>query len=135
MAGDSAIKIPEILKDRSYLKDLTDYYKWVVSLATFVLTISLSVAGLLSGRMRFEWLLITGWLLLGVCILSNWLLVKRIMVLPIVLATPEAERGSLQTIFLATMANMRRYGRIQNLAFLLGIVSVSSALALNVVMR
>ena len=63
--------IPEILKDRSYLQELAGYYKWVVSLALFVLTVSLSLAGIFRDGLKFQWLFIAGWLLLAYALFKS----------------------------------------------------------------
>lgn len=127
-------ELPEILLDRTYLHELAGYYKWVVSLALFVLTTSVGLAVLFPKGLEFEWLLVVGWLLLGLCIFSNWLLIKRLVTLPIIMKTFEEEKGLHHTLFIRTMPLLKKYGCIQNWAFLLGVGFVGGGFLLNVLL-
>lgn len=126
-------EIPEILQNQEYLRDLAGYYKWVVTLALFVLTVSLSLAGLFPEGLDQKWLLVIGWLLLGLCVFLNWVLIKRLITLPIVLNTPRNNHANHHRLFLATITNTKAYGLIQNLAFLLGSASIGLAFIINVI--
>lgn len=112
-------------------KELIEYYKWVVTLATFILTVSISLVGLFSPGIAHKWLLVSGWVLLGLCVFLNWLLIKRLVTIPIVAAVPEQDEGRHHRIFKATLDNMKVYAIIQNWAFLLGVFAVGVAMALN----
>ena len=114
-------------------KELVEYYKWVVTLATFVLTVSLSVMALFAGSVRFRWLLVLGWVLLGLCVFVNWLLVKALVSLPVVLSVTEQHQTKLHELFLRSLSTrLSLYGTIQNALFLLGTSAVGLGLALNV---
>jgi hypothetical protein len=76
-------------------------------------------------------LLIAGWVLLGVCIFLNWLLVKRLVAIPIVAAVAAENEGLHHKIFKATVSKLKVYGLIQNWAFLLGVLMVGVGLLLN----
>ena len=115
----------------SVRKDLIDYYKWIVNLATFVLTISVSLVGLLAHHICYKRLLVAGWVLLGLCIFLNWVLVKRLVTMPIVSSLPFESAGLHYRIFKASYRNLKSYGLIQNWAFLVGVFLVSVALILN----
>ena len=112
-------------------KELIEYYKWIINLATFVLTISLTLAGLFSESIQHRRLLVAGWILLGACILFNWVTVKRLTSLPIVLSVPEEKRTWLHRRFLKAMDNIRIYGLLQNALFLVGILVLGIGFALN----
>ncbi len=114
-------------------KELVDYYRWIVTLATFVLTVSLSVMALVADSIRFRWLLVLGWALLGLCIFLNWLLVKGLVTLPIVLSVDEESKGKLHDLFLSKLGRrLSIYGTLQNGLFLLGVLAIGLGLALNV---
>jgi hypothetical protein len=112
-------------------KELVEYYKWIVNLATFVLTVSISLVGLFAQGMSYKALLVLGWVLLGLCIFLNWLLVKRLVTIPIVDAVAPEDAGWHHRLFKATIGNMKAYGLVQNWAFLLGVLFVCAAFALN----
>jgi len=124
--------VPPQLNDLEVRKQLIDYYKWVVSLATFVLTMSSALVSIFSKNVSYKWLLLSGWTLLGICIFMCWLLIKRLITTGIVLATPETEQSTLHKLFSATSSNVRRYGAIQNSCFLIGILLVVITFALNI---
>lgn len=114
-------------------KNLIDYYKWVVSLATIILTISISFVGLTSNPLVRPGWLYFGWSLLLVCIMANWLIVKRLVTLPIVEAVPESEKTRLHRLFDATLGNLKVYGLVQNAAFVLGTIATLVGLVSNAV--
>ena len=123
--------LPPGLRDNATRVALVDYYKWIVNIAVFVFTISVSFVGLHSGDLQYRWLFRTGWILLSLCIFFNLLLIKRFVTLPVVLATPGVDRGVLHRIFLATLRNMQVYGTLQNACLLLGTLGVSLGFVLN----
>jgi len=124
-------EIPEVLANDEVRKSLVDYYKWIVSLAVLITTVSLSLIGLIGQGFRYKVPLLVGWGLLVVCIFFDWLLIKRLVTLPIVMQTVEAERDWLHNLFVSTLRQMKIFGLIQNLAFLLGAALVACGLALN----
>jgi hypothetical protein len=111
---------------------LTEYYKWIVSLATFVLTVSISMVSLFGRGVQHKWLLVVGWILLGLCVFLDWLLVKRLVSIPIVAAVAPEDEGRRHQVFKATLGNMQVYGFLQNLAFLIGVLCVGIALIINI---
>lgn len=123
--------IPEVLANDEVRKSLVDYYKWIVSLAVLIMTVSLSLIGLIGQGFRYRIFLLVGWGLLVVCIFFDWLIIKRLVTLPIVMQAPEKERGWLHNLFVSTLGQMRIFGLIQNLAFLFGAGLVACGLALN----
>jgi hypothetical protein len=52
-----------------------------VSLATFVLTVSLGFVGLVAKAqpLQHKWLLVSGGLLLEACVVFNWLIIKKLI--------------------------------------------------------
>jgi hypothetical protein len=74
---------------------------------------------------------VLGWILLGTCVFLNWILVKRLVTIPIVDAVAPEDEGPHHRLFRATMGSMKIYGLIQNWAFLLGVFFVGLGLALN----
>jgi hypothetical protein len=116
-------------------KELIDYYKWIVNLSIFVLTISLTVSGVFRPHLRYGWLLVIGWMLLGICIFLNWLIVKRLTTAPIVFATDKDQRTHLHQAFINSMRNVQLYGLWQNWAFLLGVFAIVIGFSLNLFAR
>jgi hypothetical protein len=106
-------------------RDLIEYYKWVVNLASLVLTVTLAVAAL-GGNFYLECSYRIGAILLGVSIFLNWLLVKTLVTLPIVQTEIESGRGGvLHNLFShGTGWRMQVYGLIQNWSFLVGLALV-----------
>ena len=82
---------PKALLRDDVRRDQIDYRKWIVSLATFVLTVSLGLVGLAGGPLANLWLLVVGWALLGVCIFLNWLLIKRLVGISLVAAKADED--------------------------------------------
>jgi hypothetical protein len=126
-------QIHPALRNSDIRKDLIEYYKWIVNLATFITTVSLSLVALFPKGVRFSWLLILGWVLLAVCIFLNWLLVKRLVSIPIVTSVSEEEMGIYHALFMATLGNMTVYGSFQNATFLLGALAIALGFALNLI--
>ena len=112
-------------------KELIEYYKWIVNLAIFVLTVSLALAGFFPGGLHHSWLLILGWGFLAFCIFFNWLIIKRLVTIPIVFSADEKDRNWLHGIFIASMANLQKYALLQNWCFLLGTLAIGLGYALN----
>lgn len=113
-------------------KELIEYYKWIVNLAIFVLTVSLALSGLFPGGLHHSWLLISGWVFLGFCIFFNWLIIKRLVAIPIVFSSKEQNRNWLHAVFIGSMANLQKYALVQNWCFLLGTLAIALGYALNV---
>ena len=119
--------------DDSTRLELVDYYKWIVSLAIFILTISVALVRFLSTPLCYQWLVVVGWLLLGLCIFFNLMLVKRLVTIGAISRMSEKDRGPLQHFYTATMSNTSVYATIQNAAFMLGIGCVAVGLLINLV--
>ena len=100
--------------DDSKRKELVDYYKWIVNLAVFVLTISASISGLVDDRKSVSLVLVTGWSMLGASIFFNWLIVKNLIWYP-ALKSPR----------------LGIYGSLQNWTFLIGVALVIVGYANN----
>lgn len=113
-------------------RELTDYYKWVVNLATFVLTLSLSLTALLGRPLCGRGWLVAGWLLLAICIFFNWMLIKTMLSLAAAATTPPDARTELYRVMFAGIGvRLRIYGNIQNAAFLLGMGLVAVGFAVS----
>jgi hypothetical protein len=124
---------PTALLRDTLRKDHIEYRKWIVSLATFVLTVSLGLVGLVAKTqpLQYKWVLIAGWLLMGTCIFLNWLIIKRLIGI-LLLAALSSEEPSLENVLSAlTKIDLQLYAFIQNQAFLLGVFAVGLGLVLN----
>jgi len=121
-----------ILIENDILREsLINYYKWIVSLAIFVLTISVALFEVLYQDFEPSLLIVTGWVLLSICIFFNWLLIKRLVTIPIVYKAFEQDEASfIHNLFVNSMSNMKTYSSIQNGAFLVGILFVFLGLIL-----
>lgn len=117
--------------DNDLRKDLIDYAKWIVNLASFFLTASLGYAGFFRETLTLRPLFYFGWAALSLCIAMNWLIVKRLVTLPIVLNTSVDERTLIHDVFVKSMRNLRVYGALQNLFFVIGAVLVVLSVAWN----
>jgi hypothetical protein len=122
---------PEALLRDTVRKDQIEYRKWIVSLATFVLTVSLGLIGLLAKPIQYRWLLFVGWLLLGVCIFLNWLIIKRLVAISLVAAASNEEPVLGDLLLVVAKVNMQSYALVQNLAFLGGVLAVGFGFILN----
>ncbi len=112
-------------------RELVDYYKWVVNLSTFVLTVSLTLSTVL-GPPRFRWLLLAGWILLAVCIFFDWMLIKSLLSVAAAAASPQDTWTALHyTMLRGVGPRQKAYGLIQNAAFLLGVLCVVLGYALS----
>jgi len=119
------------LLEPSMRKELIDYYKWQVNLSVFVLTFSVTLLSLLKSAPKHPYMLVVGWVALAICIFFNWLLVKRIVSIPLAFSTPAEFRTILHTIFFNSLSLIKLYGNVQNWAFLLGTAMVTLALVLG----
>jgi hypothetical protein len=122
---------PDALLKDNVRKEQIEYRKWIVTLATFVLTVSLGLIGHLPKPLHYRWLLLTGWLLLGACIFLNWLLIKRFVGISLVAAASQEERTLERLLPLLTQSNVQFYAFIQNLAFLGGVLAIGIGFFLN----
>ncbi len=113
-------------------KDQIEYRKWIVTLATFVLTISLGLIGYLPKPLHYKWLLLVGWLLLGGCILFNWLIIKRLVSISLLAAAAREEPNFLHLFSTVSRLDVQLYAFIQNLAFLGGVLAVGLGFVLNI---
>ncbi len=106
-------------------KELIDYYKWVVSLAIFVLTVSLSLSSLVEGETQHKPWLLAGWFLLAICILANWLLIKTLLAAAVAERVPANEWTALHRLLAAGVTTRQKiYANVQNSAFLIGVLCV-----------
>lgn len=102
-------------------KELISYYKWIVTLAIFILTITISFIALKANdSINNKWAIIASWILLGICIFCNWLLIKRLVTISIIEVSKE--KTEIQKIFIESINNLKIYGLLQNICFLGGIV-------------
>jgi len=102
-------------------RELISYYKWAASLSTFVLTITMSFLTLkMKELINNKWALIIAWTSLSTCIFLNWLLVKRLVTIPIVEKTENKDK--IHKIFINSLGNIKIYGLFQNIFFLVGIL-------------
>jgi hypothetical protein len=124
---------PDPLLTDTVRKDQIEYRKWIVSLSTFVLTVSMGLVGILakSGPLQYKRLFIVGWLLLGISIFLNWLIIKNLVALSIVLAALGEDPSFRPLLPLLRKGNMQVYALVQNIAFLLGVSAVALGSILN----
>ena len=128
-------KLNEVGLSEEIWKQLIDYYKWIVSISVFILTISVTLVSLLSTKsLNYTWLLLIGWILLGFCIFIVWLLIKRLVFLPLLFSIPHDELQPMHILSIMTIGNIQKYAFVQNLLFLLGILSISVGFILNIIL-
>lgn len=104
-------------------KELIDYSKWIVNLASFFLTASLGYASFFRETLSLFFLLVVGWILLGVCIVINWLIVKKLVSIGVIddRIREEPNRTEISSFM---MSRLGTYGKVQNLCFVLGFLSI-----------
>ncbi len=126
-------KKPNALLNDTVRKDQIEYRKWIVSLSTFVLTVSLGLVGILakSNPIQYKWLLVVGWLLLGISIVLNWLIIKNLVAISIAVAGSQLEPKLADVLPWLLKGNMQLYALVQNLAFLLGVLAVALGSIMN----
>jgi hypothetical protein len=112
-------------------EEFVGYFKVIVYLACFALTVSVALVGLLLDPGRQRALLLTGWVLLGVCVLLNLLALRRLLTLP----ADERGDGPLRSVqWLVpplSRDEMRKYGCLQSLVFTVGCACIGVALLLD----
>jgi len=113
-------------------KEFTDYYKWIVTLATFVLTVSLSLSSVAKNVAHYKGWLIAGWILLATCIFFNWLLIKSMIGVAAAASSPrETWTKAHYRMLSGVLTRQKVYGNVQNAAFLLGVLCVGLGYALS----
>lgn len=106
--------------------ELIDYHKWIVSLALFVLTISLSLSSLVESVSGQKGWLVAGWVLLGICVFANWLLIKSLLSAAVCKTVPEGDLTKLHlTQMGGALKQQQAYGLVQNASFLVGVLLVA----------
>lgn len=132
MTDELGKKTNALLND-TVRKDQIEYRKWIVSLSTFVLTVSLGLVGILakSNPIQYKWLLVVGWLLLGISIFLNWLIIKNLVSISIAVAGSQLEPKLADVLPWLLKGNMQAYALVQNLAFLLGVLAVALGSIMN----
>jgi MFS family permease len=123
---------PDALLRDAVRKEQIEYRKWIVTLATFVLTVSLGLIGHLAKPFHYKGLLVVGWILLGFCIFFNWLLIKRFVEISLAVPASHDEPGLGNLLPTLASLNIQFYARAQNLAFLGGVLAVGLGFVLNV---
>ena len=119
------------LIDNALRKELIDYYKWVASLAVFILSTSLALANFL-GAPPHKLLLASGWVLLATSIAGNWLLVKSLISAGTISATPLDEWTAKHLAFAdGWVTRVKVFGFMQQASFMLGSAFVAVAFALR----
>ena len=114
-------------------RELIDYYKWVASLAVFILSTSLALANFL-GSPPHKYVLAVGWALLAFSILVNWLLVKSLISGGTVTATPLDEWTLKHFLFAqGWLSRLKAFGVVQQLSFVVGSGLVAAAFILRLV--
>ena len=102
-------------------KELISYYKWATNLSTFILTITMSFVALKTeGLINNKWAIIISWLFLSACVFFNWVLVKKLITIPIIEETEK--KNKIHELFINSLNNLKIYGLLQNVFFLVGIL-------------
>lgn len=113
-------------------KELIDYCKWVVSIAVFVLTVSLSLSSVIPGGVQHKSWLIAGWFLLGLCVLANWLLIKTLLAIAAAETVPVAQWTTAHRLLAAGVTTRQKvHANVQNAAFLLGVLCIGLGFVLS----
>ena len=119
-----SLSFNDTLKSVEVRNTLESYYKWIINLSILILTISVSAVGLLKKPIYYSWLIIIGWVMLGICIFLNWLIVKRLVSFPFIEKQLETENNIKAKIMWSTMSNIKIYASIQNHLFLVGTILI-----------
>ncbi len=127
--------IPPALSDRETRSELAAYYKWIVSLAILILTVTVALVGFFPEGVEYEALLIAGWILLAICIFLNWFIIKKLVTVAVVLCVPEEEQGPLHWSLVGSLRWLSFFGTVQTAAFLLGILCIALGFILNLISR
>ncbi len=101
-------------------KELIEYYKWVVAVTGFFLTFSVSLVKI--GTKARNVYMTIGWCFLFISVFFNWLIIKRLIILPLVKNFPEDEKTWKHRIYEKTFGNLSLYGSIQSNAILIGAI-------------
>lgn len=111
-------------------KELISYYKWIVSLSIFIITITISLISA-SGNLYFSKIFKCGLFLLGISIFFNWLIIKNLVIIFGIEEAPAIR--PLKHISKFFLKKITKYGLFQNWMFLIGIslIFVSFLLGLN----
>ncbi len=104
-------------------KELISYYQWVVSLAIFVATFTIALVSAVKD-IHITKVGKAGLVLLFLSIFLNWILIKRLVIIPIVAGTPGDNKGTIHKIFESGGGNIKCYALGQNLSFVGGILLV-----------
>lgn len=112
-------------------KDQIEYRKWIISITMFVLTVSLGIIGVIDDPINSKWLLILGWAFLGLCILLNWLIIKRLVSISLLTALVEEDPTFKDFLESMKKTNIQYYAFIQNISFLFGVLFVGVGFILN----
>lgn len=110
----------EALKSSDVRNTFESYFKWIINLSFFILTISVSAVGLFNRLIYYSWLILIGWVMLGITIFLNWLSVKRLVSYPFIEKAIENKNDLKAKIMWDTMPNIQIYSAIQNHLFLWG---------------
>lgn len=125
-----------IEKLMEYINTIVNYYKWIVSICAIILGFSLTIIPKVA-EMEYKFFLGFGWILMLVCIISNFILVKSMMSLYTIACfndNEEVTNNKITDLFLSNLENRWKvYGNIQNICLLLGIVSLSIFLVANLI--
>ena len=127
----SGERIRELLNNKEIREGLIAYYKWIVNLAVIVLTLSISLVGLIGSQLFQRWLFLIGWILLAMCIFFNWLTIKRLVTFPINEALHENERTWINYLYEHTLDQVQCYAILQNILFLVGSLLVFLGFIIN----
>ena len=92
---------PLLIENDTLRESLVSYYKWIVNLAIFVLTLSITIFELINSERMPSWMIIAGWICLSICIFFNWLLINRLVKIPIVYEAFEQNEAVLFIIYLS----------------------------------
>jgi len=105
-------------------KELVEYYKWVVSLCAFILTIIVALVTALDD-LYFSTILKWGVSIILLSIFFNWLLIKKLVTMPIVeKALKDENQGKIYSIFVQNIIAIKIYGLVQNLSFIVGVLLI-----------
>jgi len=113
-------------------QNLIAYYKWVINLSIFIMTASISLISIIDG-LKFSNMLKWGFFLLLISTFMNWLIVKKLIIYSLI--ESENIKNRMTRFFLKTLPNLKIYGFIQNLSFLLGLflIILSFVLGKNII--
>lgn len=116
---------------KSNISDVIGYYRWMASLAIFVLTVTAAAVIVPETPIEFVWFFIVGWGFLGICVYCNVFVINKLLTISGVWSTPPEMRTPEQKRQLQEPDPMKFYAIVQQRAFYTGAMVVLAGVIAN----